>query len=766
VFSRGEEDILNNTSLLNSYAETFNAENSLFSLVVVEDKGISLSDAISSLQNNAWQGMLLVLIVLGLFLDPRIAFWVAFKIPVALLGMFTLGYLYDLTINQVSLFGTIIVLGVIVDDGVVVAENIYDKYLKGKSPLHAALEGVLEVVPSVISSLITTALAFSIFFFFDGQLGDYFSDVSFVVCTTLCIALLESLLFLPVHIARSKALGAGYKPWKITEVTNASLIRFRDRYFTRIITFSLNRPVWPIVIVFVGMGLTIAALGSGTIKSTFFPTIDQDMITAELELEPGTDERILLEKLDRIESAVWEVNDEFSSLREDSLSVVTFVEKVLTPNSNEGYLSIYLLESDKRDLLSYEISARIREKVGPMPEARNVAFKSLNAFGKPVSIALISPDAEELAQAKVLLRAALEKRSDLKDITDTDKQGTPEVLLTLKERSRLLGLNEAQIFDQVRKGFFGLEAQSLQRGDEEVKIWIRYDAKDRASLYQLASMRITGPDGSSYPLEELVDFTTQWSTTQIHHQSGVREIRVEADVANLMVSVPAVLAEAEAGVLAEIQDRFPSIRYTLEGEARLSSKTQASSQGPSILVLILILVILMLNYRSVGKTFAIMAMLPFAFIGVAWGTFIHQIPVSIFSFLGLIALWGILINNGLVLVSTFNDNLQAGLRIKEAMADAVISRFRPIVLTTITTVFGLAPLLLSNSISSQFIQPTAIAIAYGLIFGLVLSLTFLPAVLLLLSKVKTILARRWSRNPTIQPEELDVVLKEAKNQLL
>lgn len=765
VFSRGEEDILDNAEILNAYVADFNSKNELFKLVIVEDRGIPLSDSIARLQNNAWQGILLVLIVLGLFLDPRIAFWVAFKIPVALLGMFTLSYFYDLTINQVSLFGTIIVLGVIVDDGVVVAENIYEKFMKGLTPLQAAIEGTIEVIPAIVSSLITTACAFSIFFFFDGQLGDYFSDVAFVVCATLFIALLESLFFLPVHIARSKALRRDDKPWKLTQITNNSLLRFRDFFYVKVIRGSMKFPIIPVIVVIGIMVLTVIAMGSGLIKSTFFPNIDQDMVTAQIELPLGTDARIVKEKLDLIEVAVWEVNSEYSAERSDSLQVVRFVEKVVGPKSNEGYLNIYMLEGDTRNILSYVVAGKIRDKVGPIPEARNLAYKSLSAFGKPVSIALIGRNTEDLREAKTMLRDYLETRTDLKDITDTDKQGMPELEMTLKENARLLGFSEAQVFDQIRKGFFGLQVQSLQRADEEVKIWVRYDVKDRQSIQDLEKMRLSLPNGASYPMSELAEFDYKTNVTEINHQSGVRELRVEADIADLMVSVPAILADTEAGVLAEIKKKFPTIRYTLEGEARLSGKTQASSQGPTTLLFLLIIVILLLNYRSIGKTLAILAMLPFAFIGIAWGTFIHGIPVSIFSFLGMIALWGILINNGLVLVSTYNDNLLRGMKIKDALMDSAISRFRPIVLTTITTVFGLAPLLLSNSVSAQFIKPTAIAIAYGLIFGLVLSLTFLPSVLLLINQLKVKVYRLRHRNSDKEPEELDVVLKEIKNEL-
>ena len=765
IFSRSEEDILENAIFVNQEVDRFNAQHEGVKAIIIEDRSVALSDAIGNLQTNAWQGILLVMIVLGLFLNPRIAFWVAFKIPVALLGMFIISVFYDLTINQVSLFGLIVVLGVIVDDGVVVAENIYQRFQEGMPPLNAAIRGTVEVFPAILSSLATTAVAFSLFFYFDGQLGDYFSDISFVVCATLFVALLESIFILPVHIARSRALQSNKKEWRVTKWTNNSLLFFRDKVYSKIITAALRVPVAGIAIVIIAMALTISALGSGTIKSTFFPTIDQDIITARLELPLGTDEALTAVKLKAIEEKVWEVNQGFSAQRSDGKEVVKYVERVIGPKSNEGYLNIYLLEGDTRGILSFKIADRIRDAVGPIPEARNLSYGSEAVFGKPVSIALVGKNMENLRIAKSMVRSFLEDRSDLKDVTDTDKLGMPEIEMELTPKAKFLGLSEAVVFDQIRKGFFGLEAQSLQRGDEEVKVWLRYAEEDRKSIDNLKEARLQLPDGRSFPIEELATFTPKQNVTVINHQRGIREIKVEADVANLLVSVPAVLAEAEATVLKEVQAKYPNIRYTLEGEARLSAKTQSSSQTPSIMVLIAIIGILLFNYRSVSKTMAILSMLPFAFVGVAWGSYFHNIPVSIFSVLGMIALWGILINNGLVLISTYNEKIRDGLSVKQALLSSAISRFRPIVLTTITTVFGLAPLLLNNTLSAQFLKPTAIAIAYGLIFGMILTLIFLPSVMLTLANLKYYFIRYIRSVKDVTAAEVDVVIREKQREL-
>ncbi len=765
VFSRSKEDILENARYVTEYAETFNVNNASIQAVVIEDKTISLVETIDRLKNNAWQGVFLVLVVLGLFLHPRIAFWVAFKIPVALLGMFIISNFYDLTLNQVSLFGTIVVLGILVDDGVVVGENIYEHYKKGKNALAAAIDGTLEVVPSIISSLVTTALAFSLFFFLDGQLGDYFSEISFVVCATLFVALLESLFFLPVHIARSKALRKNDKPWKVTLKTNKSLSIFRDRVYTKLIDFTIKRPVIPILGVIVIMILTIMGSATGLIKGTFFPNIDQDVISAQLELPLGTDESIINEKLSEMEKAVWKVNEYYSQKRADGEPIINYVERIIGPESNEGKLNIYMMEGDARNIKSFDIADKIRDEVGPIPEAVNLAYGSIPIFGKPVSIALIGRDLEELRMAKTKLREYLSNREDLKDVTDTDKLGMPEVEMQLTNKAKYLGLTEAAVFDQIRKGFFGLEVQSLQRGDEEVKVWVRYDKEDRRSINKLENVRLMTPDGASYPINELATFKQRTNVTEINHQNGIREIRVEADIQNLLVSVPSVLAETEATVLKEIKEEFPNLWYTLEGEARLSSKTQNSSQGPSMIILILMVTVLLLNYRSVSKAVAILIMLPFAYVGVAWGTFLHGLPVNIFSILGMIALWGILINNGLVLISTYNDNLKSGMSVTDSLKSAAMSRFRPIVLTTITTVFGLLPLLLNNSVSSQFVKPTAIALAYGLIFGIVLTLAFLPSVLLIINRIKLLYYKILKRK-SVKPEEIDVVMKEIRNEMV
>ncbi|MEM8765141.1 MAG: efflux RND transporter permease subunit [Bacteroidota bacterium] len=765
VFSRAQEDILKNAEYVNEYLSRFNTSHEGIQAEIIEDESISLNDAIGTLQNNAWQGILLVLIILGLFLNPRVAFWVAFKIPVALLGMFILSNFYDLTINQVSLFGMIVVLGVIVDDGVVVAENIYQKYTDGLSPLQAAVKGTIEVVPAIMASLATTALAFSLFFFLDGQLGDYFSDISFVVCATLFIALMETIFILPIHIARSKALTKADKPWKITQATNNSLLWFRDKIYSKGIRFFVKRPVVGIALVIIFMVLTVGAMGSGLIKGTFFPTIDQDVITAKLELPLGTDENLTNERLIQIEEAIWKVNEVYKAKRDDAEDIINYTERILGPNTDEGLVNIYMMEGDRRGILSFEIADAIRQEVKPIPEATNLSYGSIAVFGKPVSIALLGTNFEEVREAKKMLRTYLEQRDDLKDVTDTDKLGMPELEMKLTPKARFLGLSEGQVFDQIRKGFFGLEAQSLQRGDEEVKVWLRYDETDRKRIEQLKNARFITPSGASYPIGEIATFHEKEGVREINHQSGIREVRVEADVASLMTSVPAVLGEAEATVLKDIKQKFPNLRYTLEGEARLSKETQDSSQGPSTIVFILIIAIVLFNYRSFGKTLAILSMLPFAFVGVAWGSFIHNVPVSIFSILGMIALWGILINNGLVLLSTYNDLIKTGKDSKEALKEAAISRFRPIVLTTITTVFGLAPLLLNNSVSAQFLKPTAIAIAYGLIFGTVLTLIFLPSMLTAINAIKVFYHRILRRRKHATATSIDIELVEERRLL-
>ncbi|MEO1022905.1 MAG: efflux RND transporter permease subunit [Bacteroidota bacterium] len=760
VFSLNEEDILGNAETINQTIDTFNTEHEGVEAIIIEDSTINLNKRIQTLSSNGIVGAILVLFVLALFLDKRLAFWVALKIPVALLGMLILSNFYDLTINLVSMFGGIIVLGILVDDGVVISENIFQHYKeRGKNGVKAALDGTLEVVQPVFSSLTTTAVAFCLFFFIDGTIGDFFSDVAFVVVATLIVAMLDSFFLIPSRIAHSKALQRINTQTRFEKAFNDSLVWVRERIYRPLVEFTVHRfSAGSISLGVVLLMLVISLISKGIVGVTFFPNIEQDVIVANLELVPGTHERITENKLQEIEAAADRVNARFYE-QNGERNIIKTIERIIGPKSHEGSIRMTLIPGEEREILSFEVANAVNSEVGEIQAAENfsVGYPTF-IFGKPISIALVGEDLADLRAAKNELRQVLIEDPRVKDIVDTDRQGITEIGIKLKPQAELLGLSLGFVMEQVRAGFFGIQAQSLQRGDEEVIVWVRYDDDSRSSVFDLSDMRIQTQKGESFPLRELADLEFTSGVLAINHQDKVREIRVEADISDLDIPVPTILAELEEGVIPTILARYPGVEYTLEGQSRESGKAQASARKALPIFLITMLSLIIINFKSFGQAGIVVSILPFALIGVVIGHVVHGIPLSIFSGIGMIALIGVLINNSLVFMDTFNERLKEGLKVDEAIIDAAKSRFRAIILTTITTVAGLGPLIGSGSLGAQFLKPPAITIAYGLAFGTLITLIILPSMLHLNSKIKVWMNRFVFRN-LISAEELEPAVK-------
>jgi len=373
-----------------------------------------------------------------------------------------------------------------------------------------------------------------------------------------------------------------------------------------------------------------------------------------------------------------------------------------------------------------------------VPEAENLSFGPADAFGKPVSISMTHryDDLEELREVKNELYNTLANKPSLIDVTDTDEVGLRELTVELTPQAKLLGLDLQYVLTQVRQGFFGVEVQSLQRGDEEVKVWVRYSRDERSHISNFERTRITTPGGGEYFLRDIASIRELEGVVSINRRDGLREISVEADVASLDIPVPAVLGDIQQNVLPDLRERYPFVEYTFEGQSRASEKTAASAQRAGPVILILIIFLVLLNSRSFSQLIITLILIPFSIIGVAWGHYIQDIPLSIFSMLGIIALIGILINNILVFLTTFNDYLRAGKPFAASVYLAALSRFKPIMLTAITTAAGLTPLLLGASIGAQFLQPTAVAVFYGLLFATFLTLGLLPAMMVAANHLK------------------------------
>lgn len=760
VTTTNEEDILAASDFIKEYIEEFNIQNNTIEAVLVDDATISLVERIELLTNNGLIGVLLVFILLGLFLRIRLAFWVALGIPVSFLGMFVVAAFYGITINVISLFGMIVVIGILVDDGIVVGENIYQKYEQGLHPLKAAVEGTLEVVPSVTSAILTTCIAFGFFFFVDGQLGDFFSDIAFVVSAALLVSLIEVFLFLPAHLAHSKDLHQdksaerkGVQNW-----IEDKLFYVRDQLYVPFLKFALKNKTFVILTSLSLLIISFGAIAGGWVQTTFFPNIEQNAVTASLEMPQGTSEAVTQERVDQITEGAERLNELYKDMAGSDVGYIRNVVAKLGPGSNKASISFFLVPSEERDIRSFDISLAIKDEVGPIPDATLLSFVSANPFGKPVSVSIASNNYEELRSAKNMLLEEMGKLEQLRDITDTDNEDQPELKVTLKDRAYALGFTNRDLIGQVRNAFFGNEIQRLQRGTNEVKVWTRYNLEDRRDIGQLLDMRIRSADGGSYPLRELADVEFTTGLVSISHRDGKREIRVEAELANLDVSGTDALNQVQNVALPPVLAAHPSVTYQFEGQVRETEKAAGSASTVLPVILILLFAIVTFTFRSFSQAMVLYMIVPFGIVGVALGHYIHGMQISLLSFLGFVALIGILVNDGLVFINAYNDLVRKGTDVMDALIETGKSRFRPILLTTGTTAAGLAPLIFEKSFQAQFLIPMAITIAYGLVVGTFLLLTLLPTFLLLSNTIRKNI--KWGLHWIWEGEKLDIERKE------
>jgi multidrug efflux pump subunit AcrB len=758
-----DEDLFEITNTVKEYMAEFNDKNNEIQLDVIRDGSNVIRDRMYILQFNGMIGAILILFLLGLSLNPRLSFWVALSIPVSFLGMFALGQMYGLTLNVMSLLAMILVIGILVDDGIVIAENIYTHYERGESPIKAAVNGTIEVLPAVFTGVSTTIVIFLIFFFLQGALGDRARDLAFVVAATLIFSLLEGMFILPAHIAHSKALHKqNGKKDGILQKVEMLIFKVRDKVYKPILNFSINHPLVIIAIPIASLIITIGAVKGSIIKTTFFPNLEFNNVTVTLEMPAGTSDLVTNNILEKIESAAWDVNEDYVNTYPETQPLVKNVIRSIGPGTHQGSLRVTLAGSEERFYDNFKVRGELRDKIGKIEDATKLQIGGGSFFGMPVSIALQSNDLNQIRNAKEDLKSELEKINQLKDVSDNDPPGLQEVQIQLNDNAYNLGLNTATVMNQVRGGFFGSEAQRILRGIDEVRIWVRYSENERRTINQLENMRIRISGGQEIPLSELADISVKRGILSINHIDGQRIIKVEADISNPGVSVPDIITNIKKNILPELKKNFPDVAWGFEGESRESEKTMDSVAfvGPPFLMLMFMLVVL--TFRSFMQAAIVYLIVPFSFVGMLWGHFIQGYSFSILSGFGAIALIGIVVNDSLIFVSAMNRYLLQGQKFEEALRNAGLNRFRPVMLTTLTTVAGLGPLIFEPSVQAQFLSPMAISVAYGLLVGTGLTLTLMPAMLVVANKVKMkvfpLLGKKASTSEDVEP-----VLIEQKN---
>ncbi|MFO7864119.1 MAG: efflux RND transporter permease subunit [Salinivirgaceae bacterium] len=770
-----EEDLEEITNYVRNYIEKFNGQHQDISLTETFGFLTVLQSRLNLLYRNGGIGLLLVVFTLAFFLSFRLSLWVAWGIPASFLAMFVVAAIYGITINMISLFGMILVIGILVDDGIVIAENIYSHFEEGKSPKQAAIDGTMEVMPAVVTSIATTIVAFSpLFFVKEGGL-EFMFEMAFVVAVSLGFSLFEAFFVLPAHLGNHRVLkplegdGLGRR---IRRQFDRIVFFMRDRIYGKVLRFVV-RWRWffvfsPIFVIFITIGL----LRGGIINVTFFPPVAFDFFNIDLAFKPGEGEAQTVDYLKRYEDLVWEVNSELKEEFNDTEDYITYtflnVGSAFNGNesgSHSGNIRVILRDMEGAPVNSYDIINRINDKIGSVPEAEQFAVGGNSRFGKPVSLSLLGANIEELSAAKDFMQNELKEFSELKDITNNNTPGKQEVQLELKPKAYFLGLDQNYIASQVRQAFFGGQAQRLQDGKDELRVYVRYPKEDRMMLGQLEDMKIKTPSGY-YPLGELADYEISRGPVSIKRYNSKREIRIEADTKDPLEPVPDIIERINRELVPELKAQFPGVSLEYQGQQRRSSESIAEVQKYYLLAFLIIVLILMLHFKSAEQAIIVLLMIPLAWLGAVWGHGIEGIPLSMLSVWGMVAVSGVIVNDAVVFLGKFNLFLLEGHTFNQALIKAGLVRFRPIVLTTITTTVGLYPLILENSFQAQFLIPMAVALAYGVFIGTGFILIFFPVLIGTLNDVRRVAFWVLSKRQKMHSaEEVEFVILHEKKKI-
>ncbi|WP_044208303.1 efflux RND transporter permease subunit [Flammeovirga sp. OC4] len=743
------EDLQNISEYINEYKEEFNASHDDAELIIGFDFLSVVNTRLDTLVENGLLGIILVVITLSLFLSFRLSLWVAWGIPSSFLGMFIFASLMGVTLNMISLFGMILIIGILVDDGIVIGENIFTHYEMGKSPINAAIDGTMEVIPAVLTSVSTTIIAFFPFLFLESGL-EMMAEMALVVILCLLFSIFEGMFLLPAHVSSPKVLTPRKDNSKFNKVRRALdsvIFTFRDKIYVPILRFLLDHKWFGISIPVAAIIITVGLIGGRVIELTFFPSPPGDFFNIDLALKPGIHQDTTKTYLMRYEDAVWEANEELKKEYDTDFEFFehTFVSLGSAFSGSESGThtgSVFVIMEDLTDspIDASTIKAKVNEIIGEEPTARKLSVGANNMWGAPVSISLLGYNYEELEEASDYLKAELNEHTSLYNVMDNNQIGGQEIRLRLKPKAYALGFTEASLMSQVRNGFFGAEAQRLQVNKDEIRIYVRYKKENRNTLGDLERMRIRTVEGL-YPLSLLADFDVTRGPVAINHYNGEKEIKVDAYMLNAQDPVIPIIEDLEKTVLPEMAGLFPSVRYEYQGQLKSSKEDSQELVNTYAIAFLLIIMILMLHFRSFTQAGIVLAMIPLGIIGAMWGHGIEGQTISMFSMLGMVALSGTIINDAVVYLSKFNQDLLSGMKFDDALINAGKSRFRPILLTTLTTTIGLYPMILETSPQSRFLVPVAISLAYGIMIGTVFILTILPVLVKVINDARR--GKKW-----------------------
>ena len=763
----GEEDIMLIANRVKAYLEQARREvPEGISMTIWQDESQDLVDRLEALTKNARSGLLLVLLVLTLFLRFRLALWVAAGIPVALLGTVAVFPVAGISISTMSVMAFILVLGILVDDAIVVGERVYAHEQQGKGRLRAAVEGTQEVSLPVFFGVLTTMVTFIPIVNIPGPMGGFFAPLGYTVIIALAFSIIESQLILPSHLAHRQAeKKAGKNPiinrWlALQERLSGSLEVAATHYYLPAVKRALR---WRYVTVAAGivvLAITLSLFISGRMQFQFFPAVEGTHLYATLTMPEGTPVEKTAEAVVRLEQAAEQLRqeldkelgaDEPSRIAHIFSSVGSFIPKgsiggAGVSQSNLAEVGIELnLPRNYSGISTRDFANRWRELTGGIPDAIELGFTS-EAFGigKAIEIELYGKNFDALRTVAAQLREALQGYNGILDVSDTFRAGKQEVQLTLLPEARNLGLTLDDLGQQVRQAFYGYEAQRIQRGKDDVRVMVRYPEAERRSLGDLEAMRIRTADGIEVPFSSVARVALARGYTTIRRVDGQRVVSVTADVNRTIATPESIIKSVTHNELADIISRHPGVSFGLAGEAEERSESMGSLVSTALLALLLIYALLAIPLKSYLQPLVIMSVIPFGVVGAIMGHYIMGMDLVFFSLLGIVALAGVVVNSSLVLVDYINNQRKSGQSLDWVVSHAGSVRFRPIVLTSITTFVGLAPIMMDNTISTSMFTPMAISLAFGVLVGTVITLFLVPCLYMVLEDLLILSGSRSS----------------------
>ena len=764
IYRVGSQNAIDVADAVKRYADR--AEDTLPAGVHVDywrDQSKVVKARINTLVRNALQGSVLVLLLLTLFLRGSVAFWVLMGMPVAFMGGIALMPLMGVTLNLLSLFAFILVLGIVVDDAIVTGENIFTRLQKGEDPRDAAVKGTQEIAVPVTFGVLTTVVAFIPLLMIEGVRGKLFAQIPMIVIPVLLFSLIESKLILPAHLKHVRV-----RNLKDSEHALPVRIQRRVSRWLDSTTRGIYEPALRWVLQyrslamsgFIAVAILLFSLAvSGHLRFIFFPRVQSEVAQASLVMPPGTPFEVTAAAAERIAGVAEDMRGDYidPSLQESIIRDMTVSigsQRGGGAQSHVARVSFEILAPEERtmEITSSELVREWRQRIGQIPGAKELNFRAeIGHTGLPIDVQLSGPSFDDLRAVSLRVRELLNTYPGVFDITDSFDSGKEEIKLQLKPEAELLGLTLEDMARQVRQAFFGFEVQRIQRGRDEVRVFVRYPESERRNLQTLENMRIRTPAGAEVPFSEVAQATYGRGFAEIRRVDLARTINITADVNKESANLEAIKADLSTQIAA-IQKTYPRVGYSLEGEAR-EQRDSFHSLGIGLLfTLFSIFALLAIPFRSYLQPLIVMSVIPFGVAGAMLGHLIMGMDLTIMSIMGMLALSGVVVNDSLVLVDYINQRRANNMPLRQAVYDAGLARLRPVLLTSLTTFAGLMPLILEKSTQAQFLIPMAVSLGFGILFATVITLLMIPINYLLLEDLRSYLGRLFGRVPATVSE--------------